>query len=82
MAPASEPLTLRQELVQVAAPACRVFSAAQSLRLGRIKDALYSAAKAGGGFQLLVPERLEHRKHVIRRYRMHWQPAQWRRVVA
>jgi hypothetical protein len=53
-------LPLRQEVVEMAAPARRILAAAQPLRLGRIKHALDPAAKAGSGFRLLVPKRLEH----------------------
>src|ERR1700733_8907182 len=82
MVPAREPLTLWQELVQVAPPARRVLSAAQSSSLGCVKHALYPAAKPRGGFRLLVPQRLEQRKHVIRSDRVSWQPAQCPRVLA
>jgi len=53
-------LPLRQEVVEMAAPARRILAAAQPLRLGRIKHALDPAAKAVSGFRLLVPKRLEH----------------------
>ena len=62
---AREPLALWQELIQVAAPSRRIFAAAQPLRLGGIKHALDPAAKAGGGFGLVVPKRLQDREHVI-----------------
>ena len=78
---AREPLTLGQELIQVAAPARRVLSAAQPLRLGGIKHALDPPAKAGGGFRLLVPKRLQDRKHVIGGDLVHRQPAKRRRIV-
>jgi len=43
---ACEPLALRQELIQVATPSGWVLAAAQPLRLGGIKHALDTAAKA------------------------------------
>ena len=62
---ACEPLALRQELIQVAAPSGWVLAAAQPLRFGGIKHAFDTAAKARGGFVFIVPKRLQGRKHVI-----------------
>ena len=50
MMAARELLALRQEGIKMAAPACRVFAAAQALRLGRIQNALDTTAQARGSF--------------------------------
>src|SRR5262249_37739428 len=57
--PAREPLALGQELIQVPAPARRVFAAAEPLGLSGVQDALDPTAEAGRCFRLLVPQRLE-----------------------
>lgn len=72
MMAACEPLALRQELIQVAAPSGWILAAAQPLRLGSIKHALDTAAKARGGFKLIVPKRFQNRKHVIGGDPVHW----------
>ena len=82
MMAAREPLALRQELIQVAAPPRRVLAAAQPLRLGGVKHALDPTAKAGGGFGLVVPKRLQDRKHVIGGDLVHRQAPERSGIVA
>jgi hypothetical protein len=55
--------------------------AAQPLRLGGIKHTLDPAAKAVGGFGLVIPERLENRKYVIGGDPVHWQAPQRSGIV-
>ena len=56
---------LRQELIEMSTPAGWILAAAQPLRLGGVKNALDPAAQAGSGFGLVVPQRLQNRKHVM-----------------
>src|SRR5580658_10025456 len=80
MMAACKPLPFRQELIQMTAPARRVLSAAQPLRLGGVKDALDPAAKPRCGFRLVIPKTIEDREHVIGGDLIHWKTADGRRV--
>jgi hypothetical protein len=79
--PTREPLALGQELVEMAAPPRRVLAAAQPLRLGGVKNALDPAAQAGSGFGLVVPQRLQNRKHVMSGDLVHGQATERSGVV-
>ena len=65
MMPPRQFLALWQELIQMAAPARRVLSTAQPLRLSCIENALDPAAEPGSGLRLAAPERFENREDVV-----------------
>ena len=65
MVPARKPLALGQELVEMPAPPCRVFTAALSPCLGGIEDILDPAAQPLRRLGCALPQTLKHAEHVM-----------------
>ena len=55
--------TRRQQLVEMAAPACRIFAMAIAAHGGPIEHGFDAAAQPVCGLRLLRPERLDHLHH-------------------